>query len=713
MSLPGVPLFVSTGTATARQLADTELQGLAEKVFRAPLELSFCVARVFSCLRPRLLIIAETELWPNYFWQARRSGVNVLIVNGRISDRSASRYKALRFLFKKVLQCADHILVQSETDRERFIAAGALYDKTVTGGNLKYDFDHAASSQQLQSDLQEFIERTAADLVIVAGSTREHEEALLVPALQGVASVQERVLFVVAPRHPHRFNEAEHALVASGLKVVRRSKLGEVINFELPAILLLDSLGELSSLYHHADFVFIGGSLNKWGGHNILEAVLYGCPVVVGPDMQNFQLMTNDLKAVDGLIQVSDAKELVGVFMDLAVKGKRRYVIGKAGQEFAKSQRGASVRAASEAVRLYKKALPVRPPSTLAWLALVLPSYIWSLFARLHRYMREDGTLHSRQLATPVISIGNITVGGTGKTPTTAWLVERMAEAGYMCAVLTRGYGRNRINYTHLLHAGDSYRADMIGDEPAMLVRKFKSSAPSTLVAVGTDRYETGRRVESRTPVNLFVLDDGFQHLRLKRSLDIVLLDASQPVGNGYTLPLGTLREPLSALKNADIVILTRIDPTLDYSDLHNIIHYQNPNIRIFEAQTVIRRINDAVSGTALPLTVMNSKWMAAFCGIGNPQSFWSQLDQIDCKIVYKRAFRDHHRYLSSELLILQDAAIEHGAEALVTTAKDIMNIGKPPALKLPLYCLEIEMQINQEKELLALVLMKLQSSPD
>ena len=703
--LPSVPLYVSTGTPSGRQLAEEKLAGVADAVFRAPVELPCCIAKVFSRLQPRLLVVTETELWPNYFFQAKRFGAAVLLVNGRISDRSAPKYKAFRFLFGSALRCADLVLVQSPADRERFVAAGSPQAATRLGGNLKYDFDSPASEAELPADLRGFLEQTAPDLLIVAGSTREGEERMLTPAMRAVAMQQHRVLIVDAPRHPTRFDEAERALAGSGLPVLRRSHLDASLPCRLPAVLLLDSLGELAALYPRADFVFVGGSLNGWGGHNVLEPVLHGRPVVVGPTMQNFRQVSADLLRIGGLIQVGNAAELPDVFLDLAMGAARREGVGHAGQTWARAQQGASARATTEAVRLYRGALPRCPPSIHALLALRLPSALWGAIARLRRSLYGRGLLSSNRLSTPVVSVGNLTVGGTGKTPVVAWLVERLASAGHSAAVLTRGYGRSATGLTHILRAGEEADPGIVGDEPAMLARRFSVTAPRTLVAVGADRRASGRMVENGGGIDFLVLDDGFQHMQLERSLNVVLVDGSQPFGNGYLLPLGRLREPPSSLARADIVLVTRADPDLDHSRLHAAVRKWNRHAPIWHAQTALRGLVDLRSGTAEILDALTGKRVAAFCGIGNPLSFWMQTRNLRCEIVLRRAYRDHHRYTPRDVARLRQEAADAGAEAFLTTVKDSMNLGAALELELPVYALQIDVAIDHPEELLARVL--------
>lgn len=704
-SMPTVPIHVSTGTATGRKLAEEKLGQVAASVFRAPLELRWCVRRAFSRLRPRLMIVAETELWPNYLFEAERFGCPVLIVNGRISDRSAPKYRRMRFLFRRVLACADTILVQSDDDRRRFLEAGASSSRTVVSGNLKYDFDPRASTSRLPQVLAELLERSAPGLVVVAGSTRETEEELIVPALQAIASRAERALLVVAPRHPQRFDEAEAVLRRSGLPVLRRSTLEVSDSFALPAVLLLDSLGELASLYRQADIVVVGGSLNGWGGHNVLEPALFGKPVVVGPYMQNFRQIAAGLREAGGLVQVEDAAELQDALGELAAKAEKRRSTGAAALAYAQSQRGATERAKRGAMRLYRSSSPRHPPGLPKTLALGLPSTVWRAAATRRRAAYASGAATSRKLATPVISVGNIAVGGTGKTPTAAWLVERLWKEGLVCGVLTRGYGRRASSQLELFKAGDPPRPQAVGDEPAMLARRFAATAPGTQFAVHPDRFAGGLALERLGGVDVFVLDDGYQHMSLRRTLDIVLLDANNPFGNGHTMPLGRLREPPSSLSRADVILLTRCEPDLDYGVARGLLARLNPHADVFRSRMAPTGVLDIRTGHSLGLEVLAGKRVAAFCGVGNSQSFFRTLQQLDCTCALQRSYRDHHRYSARDKAFLNRAAANGGADAFLTTAKDAMNLGRPSELALPAYALVIELEVDAADQLLARVL--------
>ncbi|MXY67713.1 MAG: tetraacyldisaccharide 4'-kinase [Acidobacteriia bacterium] len=697
---PTVPIVVSTGTATGRKMAEDQIAGLVDFIFRAPLDLPWCVSRVFRRLQPRLLLIAETELWPNYFFQASSLGIPVVIVNGRISDRAAPSYRRWRLLFGPVLRCARLILAQSETDRARFVAAGAAPSTTRVGGNLKYDIDIAQGRSKLPVDLDSALSQSDRRLLFIAGSTREGEEEMLVPALRALAETVPDLLAVVAPRHPHRFDEAAKALAAADLPVCRRSRLASVPISRDAAVLVLDSLGELAALYKRADLVFVGGSLNGWGGHNVLEAVIHEKAVVVGPHMQNFRDIASDLLGVGGLVQVQDIEELPETLLGLAADPSRRRKIGAAGKDLLDRKRGAADRAAREAARLYGSSLPTHAPSLTARFGLAVPTAAWAAVARVRRWAYGRGLLTARRLAPPIVSVGNLTAGGTGKTPMVAWLVERLAERGFPAAVLTRGYGRDESHRTQLVLAGEEVDPRLCGDEPAMLAIRFAESAPSTLVAVGADRHAAGRMVADRADSEYLILDDGFQHMQLQRSLDIVLLDSRRPFGNGYTLPLGRLREPVSSLRDADIVMITRSSAGHEYTALYDAIREANPGAKIFRSRTVAKDLVEVGTGRVHQVGDLMGQRVACFCGIGNASAFFRQGRGLGYDIVLERAYRDHHRYSHRDLEELARSAEAAGAEALLTTSKDVMNLGKA-ALPIPAHALRIDLEVDADEELL------------
>ena len=699
-NVPGAETYVSVSTGPGLKLARDRLAGSASGVFRAPVDLAWVVARVYRKLRPRLVVVAETELWPGYFFQAARNRVPVVVVNGRISDRAAPRYRWLRTFFRPVLAKARLILVQSDGDRTRFLDAGAIPDSVRVGGNFKYDSFGAATRPQLPTDLGSFLRRARPQTMLVAGSTRDGEEQMLLPALRGLARREPRTLAVVAPRHPERFGEAWRVIKQTELTAYRRSRLPAEAA-ALPAVLLLDSIGELAALYEHADLAFVGGSLNGWGGHNVLEPLSFRKPVVVGPHMQNFRQIARELISAGGLVQVQSAEALATALVDLTEDLAKARQVGLRGRAVADAKRGASALAASEAARAFWESLPMYSPTALAKACLWLPAAAWSGVASVRMRLFRRGALRSSRLRCPVISIGNLSVGGTGKTPMVEWLTAQLAKRGYRAAVLTRGYGRDRPKDLRILGAGSGASPDDCGDEPVMMARRFHRKAPKALIAVAAARAAAGRVLDRSGLVDCFVMDDGFQHLWLQRSLDIVLVDAMRPFGNGHCLPLGILREPVSALKHADIIMLTRAGAGDTLASLREFIRGVNPTAPIFRSRTVVTGLVPIGSDGRDAPSELGQVPVATFCGLGNPTAFQAQVRRAGFTVVADFTFPDHHRYSRRDVEDLVRRASEAEAEGLLTSVKDAVNLAAAPELALPAYALQTEIEVHRGERLM------------
>jgi 3-deoxy-D-manno-octulosonic-acid transferase len=682
---PAAPLFVSTTTATGQQMALEKLGGKVDGIFYAPLDLAFVVRRVLRRLRPRLVIVAETEIWPNLFRETKRTGAGLLLVNGRISDQSAASYRRFRFFFRHVLRCPGRILAQSATDRERFIAAGAPAEMVTVGGNLKYDFKPATA--ELPAELQEFLARLRPEPLLLAGSTREDEEGPVVEAFRLVAQSKPRALLVIAPRHPQRFDEAAEVLAAAGIPYLRRSGLGrgKSVDLSLPGILLLDSLGELASLYRMAQVVFVGGSLNGWGGHNVLEPALYGRPVVVGPHMQNFRSIAEALLSNGGMLQVAGAAELGPALLRLVESPDAADQLGARGRQLAEAQRGATENAAEECARLFEKSIPRTSPALGRALLLAAPALGWEAVARLRCAAYARGWLTQRRLKAFTLCVGNLTAGGAGKTPLVAWLVERLSSRGYSPAVLTRGYRRSSTE-TLVLHPGDDAGPAECGDEAAVLLRHFARSGLDASIGIGASRYEAGQRLLSahsatgtvshgEAATDILILDDGFQHLALERDVDLVLIDVTNPFGGGRMLPLGRLREPLTSLHRASAIVLTRTEPGRRYDELEHRLRELNPHAPIFRSWTRPAGVVQVHGDTESPPAKLAGRRIAAFCGLGNPESFWRVLRLQGWNVVQRLSFSDHHRYSPEDLRRIADEAAARNAELLLTTEKDVVNL--------------------------------------
>jgi tetraacyldisaccharide 4'-kinase len=313
------------------------------------------------------------------------------------------------------------------------------------------------------------------------------------------------------------------------------------------------------------------------------------------------------------------------------------------------------------------------------------------------------GWLKTRRLRRPVISVGNLSVGGTGKTPMVISMAGILLAAGRRPCILTRGYGRRRGKGPTLLDPEERlvYDARAVGDEPAAMAKAL----PDVPIVVGADRFRGGTIAERAFRPGVFLLDDGFQHLGLYRDLDVVLLDVTTPPSELKLLPAGRLRETFQALKRADWVVLTRTELG-DASRMEARVRTANPQARIFRCSTKFAGLAAARNGQPEPHEKLLGKKVAAFCGIGNSAAFFADLRTWGFNVAAERAFADHHVYQHRDLENIFALARASRAEAVLTTEKDLMNLPPRWQAPMPLFacciCLEIENKMEFERALLA-----------
>jgi len=330
---PGLPLFVSTTTVTGNAVAQ-KAAARADGLFFAPFDWPRPVRRTLTRLKPRLLVLVETEIWPNLIHEARRRGIRVAVVNGRISPRSFRRYLWVRRLLTHVLHEVDLFLMQSDAHSDRVRRIGAPSDRVRTVGNLKYD---ALSRTGASDGLVRLVALDGAPLW-VAGSTAEGEEPAILEAFRALRGRFPEIRLLIAPRHPERFETVFNLVSASGWRVERRSTLTAPWTGD---VLVLDTLGELAPVYSLATLVFVGGSLVPLGGHNVLEAAVHGKAVIVGPHMENFQEIADLFTSERALVQVPSAAALPAAVLDLMTDEPRRRRIGDAARGLIDGHRGA------------------------------------------------------------------------------------------------------------------------------------------------------------------------------------------------------------------------------------------------------------------------------------------------------------------------------------------------------------------------------------
>ncbi len=344
---PDRAIFVSTTTETGRRLARERLAS-ADGIFYFPLDWIVPVRRALRTIRPALVIVMETEIWPNFLRESRRGGIPVVFANARISERSFARFEKWRFLvgefFARTLLDAELFLAQTEEDAKRLASMGAPEERVEVTGNLKYDAEPPAIGR-FGAWLDAETRRQERWPVLVAGSVAAEEEEAVLAAYDYVQRVWRRTLLVLAPRKPDRFGAAAEIVKAGGWNVVRRSDLDLERPFDENAdVLVLDSIGELAGVYSLADAVFVGGSLVPAGGHNILEPAWFAKPPVFGPSMENFREMAEGFLDAHAGVQVKNGQQLGKVWVQLIEDSVMRQRVGKAARAICEANRGATER---------------------------------------------------------------------------------------------------------------------------------------------------------------------------------------------------------------------------------------------------------------------------------------------------------------------------------------------------------------------------------
>lgn len=334
--LPGCFIAISTTTRTGQELAQKRFG--TERVFYCPLDLPWATRNWLNALRPSLLILTETEFWPNLLAGCFRRRIPVAVVNARISDRSWPRYRRLRGLWRPFLSRIDCFLAQSASDAQRLEVLCGAVDRVRVAGNLKFDV-HAAEQAEATRLLRA---QLAGRRVVVAGSTLEGEETALLSAWPTLLAADPRLLLVLAPRHPERFSAVASLLEESGMAWKRRSEWqGE--SLASGSILLLDTIGELASVYALASVAFVGGSLIPAGGHNLLEPAQFAVPIVAGPSYENFRAITEDLLEHDAM-RVASRETLAATLVEVLQSSELANQLGARALEAFEQKTGATAR---------------------------------------------------------------------------------------------------------------------------------------------------------------------------------------------------------------------------------------------------------------------------------------------------------------------------------------------------------------------------------
>ncbi len=743
--MPDRPVLVSAFTVGGYNMAK-QIIPEADAIIYFPLDLPFVAESLVKRIHPGVFMPVETELWPNFLRAIRERNIPVMMVNGRISEKSVKNYRYLYGIWDDMLNTVTRFCMQSSIDADYIAHLGADHNKIFVTGNTKFDQTYAEVTPE---DLEKYRYELGLKQdypVIVAGSTHPGEEKILLDAFKKVRNEYPHARLVIAPRKTARAHEiaklASHYGYETGYRSQMLEQEGERKEYPL---LIIDTIGELGRIYAVGDIVFVGGSFSNTGGHNVLEPAAHAKPILVGPSMQNFKDSYALLSKVKACKMVNSTAELTSEFLDILHNDERRKQMGDASMQVIRENRGADVRSIRYLKELLElTAVPAREyhkypintrnltdegggrlrhgdaviqyvyqiaygPDTpfMGWLLLALLrglSYLYEFGVRRKLYMYESGLMKREKLNCCVISIGNITVGGTGKTPTAQKMAAIIKAMGYRVVILNRGYRSHWDKELGVVSDGSKIfmTAYEAGDEAYLMAKTL----PGIPVIIGKNRAVTGRYAVDKLNAEVIIMDDGYQHWQLERDLDVVLVDTLNMFGNGCVLPRGTLREPLENLSRGDLFLLTKTDQSSKLSRMqlrHTISKYNAaPVIESVHHPKNFVEIADWYKGIGKnirDLDELKGKDVMVFSAIGNPSSFEQTLCSIGLNIMEAVRYPDHHDYGMLEMQYINERASSLKAVAMVTTAKDAVKIPTEfiySDREIPLYILNMDIRITE-----------------
>ena len=734
---PQTPILVSVVTTSGYEMANRIIKD-ADAIIYFPLDLPFLAGRVLRRIHPRVFLPVETELWPNFLKTARQMHIPVMMVNGRISDRSVKQYKYLNSLLTDMIGTVTKFAMQSDIDADYIMRLGAPPELVTVTGNTKFDQTYTDVSPEEKAAIIREMGLEKAEGILLAGSTHRGEEDFVLKAFKALREKHDKAKLVIAPRELLRTQEVIHLCKRAGFTVTTRTKQQEKGPQDAD-IVILDTIGELGKVYSVGDVVYVGGSLITHGGHNILEPAAHGKAIIVGHYMFNFKDTHALFKKREACITVNNAQELANEVVNLFDDEAYRRRLEKETLAIVGENKGASRKSAiilRETLEEYEsrpenrqrarstqkinnfqtyfidlvhnKEVDGIAENTLTAILYVF-SKIYALLVDIKLWGYRQGIFSRKKLDCFVISLGNVTVGGTGKTPTAQRLASDIRDMGYKVVILNRGYRAKWHGKVGIVSDGQRLHmtAADAGDEAFMLAKHL----PKVPVLIGADRSVTGQYAIENFGAEVAILDDGFQHWQLERDMDILLVDAVNVFGNGYMLPRGTLREPISHISRADVCLLTKVDQAAEGSReyIRDTVHRYNDGAQIVESIHEPRRFIPLadwyvdIAGEGVDVNQMRGRKIMAVSAIGNPASFEQTLSDLGVIIIESLRYPDHHDYSMLEMSDILRQAENMGAEAIVITEKDAVKIPMEvvhAGSTVPVYviCVEVNFQAGKDE---------------
>lgn len=722
---PDLSLVFSTTTQSGHEQATKSIKNYSNLIYY-PYDFYFCVANAIRKVKPKVFASTDTEIWPNFRFILKRRGVKSAIINGIISDGTLRGAKMFDWLYRWTLGNIDLFCMQSDEDAQRVIKLGADPTKVFVTGNCKADTAEQSLTDSERATLfTDFFPygHRKNDYVFVAGSTNPGEDIPVIKAYVKAKEIFPNLKMIIAPRQIERREEIIKMLNDYNLTYHYRS------NSEMPYsdfdVLILDTMGELAKAYFVGDLSFVGGSLVKKGCHSILQPIAAGIAVCFGPYYFKAKDLVSQAKHFNIGFEINSADELCARLISILGNKSEQIRIKDSCGEMLASNKGASEKTASMLLALLnekkketseckKIKFVFKDNRKLLILEKILSGSNQLLAAKIYRVLMYPfsllyvlihiiyllpynlGIRKKYKSCVPVISIGNITMGGTGKTPLAAKLVSILNKSKISCCILTRGYGRKSKDMVYIDPFQKDLNVDVYGDEPILLSRL--TNVP---VIIGRDRRKSAEFAIKKYSPDVIILDDGLQFWQMYRDLDIVVVKSNSPFGSGLTVPAGDLRERKQSLKRAGI-IMSNGDIRISDVDLGK-LKKTSPNSNIFNGMSKLNSLSFADKTENIDF--LNGKRVYAFCGIAYPMRFIESLKVAGAQVLSYDFFLDHHKYTASDMTNIINKSKSENIDLVITTQKDISRIGNGYELCDNLCTLDISFDIEDEQNFTDLVI--------
>ena len=728
---PKSPILVSVVTTSGYEMANRIIKD-ADSIIYFPLDLPFVSASVFRRIFPRVFLNVETELWPNFLKAARENRVPVMMVNGRISEKSVKRYKYMFSILRDMIGTVKLFAMASPVDAGYVKQLGAPEELVTITGNTKFDQTYTDVTDAQRKKILSDMGLTDAKEIFLAGSTHRGEETFVLKAFKAIRENHPKARLVIAPRELLRTREVVALCKSAGFTVGTRTELQK----RPPAnedIIILDTIGELGQVYSVGNVIYVGGSLVAHGGHNILEPAAHGKAIIVGHHMENFKDLHALFKNRNACITVNNDDELAAQAKKLFDEPEERRRLEEETIKIVHENRGASRKSAvllrqmlteyeaKENGRHLRTTEKIENVQTyflklihdedihgyfdrLIIFVLFLGSQAYKAAVNLRLLSYELGFSGKERLNCFVISLGNITVGGTGKTPTAQRLAKEIRDMGYRVVILNRGYRAKFYGEVGIVSDGKNLKMDatQAGDEAYMLAKHL----PNVPVLIGARRAVTGQYAIENFGAEVVILDDGYQHWQVIRDLDILLIDAVSVFGNGHLLPRGTLRESISHISRASVCLLTKVDQAAEGSRdlIRRTVRKYNPSAQIVESIHEPRCLiplaewSTNLAGEGISVDTINGRRVMAVSAIGNPASFERTLRDLGAEIISSLRYPDHHDYTVMEMEDILRQADSFAAEMIIVTEKDAVKIPEEVAAEtwsIPIFVISVEVKFQ------------------